>query len=253
MSFVGNLLGKVVGGITGASQAADAAKDASQTQAASAQAGIDQQKQMLEAFQKVLAPYVNAGTGALTGQQDLLGLNGPGAQSTAISGVQTSPQFQTLQKQGEDSILANASATGGLRGGNVQAALEQFSPQLLAQLIEQQYGRLGNLATTGENAAAGVGSAGLQTGSNVASLLQQQGAATAGGQIAAGNATANGFNSLLGIGGALYSSGALSGILGGSAPGLAATTGAAKSASGLISPTSLGTLTAPSLPMLTKF
>ena len=200
MSFIGNTLGKIVGGITGANQQADAIKDASATQAASAQAGIDQQKQMLEAFQKVLSPFVTAGTGALGAQQNLLGLNGNDAQQSAISAIQASPQFTAMQKAGEDAILANASATGGLRGGNVQGALSQFSPALLSQIIQQQLGNLSGLTSMGENAAAGVGSANLNTGANIANLLQQQGAATAGGQIGAGSATANAFNKLLQIG-----------------------------------------------------
>lgn len=200
MSFVGNLLGKVVGGITGANQQANAIRDASATQAQSAQQGINTQQQMLEAFQKVLAPYVNAGTGALTGQQNLLGLNGANAQQSAISGIQSSPQFQALQQQGENSILANASATGGLRGGNVQAALAQFSPQLLAQLIQQQYSNLGGITQLGQNSAVGTGTAGLNTGSNIAQLLQQQGAATAGGQIAQGSAERQSFGDLLKLG-----------------------------------------------------
>ena len=203
MSFIGNAIGKVVGGITGANQQADAIKEGAATQAASAQAGIDQQKQMLEAFQKVLSPFVTAGTGALGAQQNLLGLNGNDAQQTAINGIATSPQFQALQQQGEDAILANASATGGLRGGNVQGALSQFSPALLTQLIEQQIGRLGGLSSMGENAAAGVGNAGLQTGQSVAGLLQQQGAATAGGQIAAGSTARTAFGDLLKIGSAI--------------------------------------------------
>ena len=203
MSFIGNAIGKVVGGITGASQAADAAKDASQTQAASAQLGIDETRRQFDALQAVLAQYVNAGTGALTGQQNLLGLNGADAQHTAINGIQTSPQFQALQQQGNDAILANASATGGLRGGNTQAALAQFSPALLSQLIQQQYSNLGGLTSLGQNAAAGVGNAGLQTGSNVANLLQQQGAATAGGQIAQGSVVRNTFGDLLNIAGAV--------------------------------------------------
>jgi hypothetical protein len=187
MSFVGNLVGNVLGGVTGAKQQAEAAEQASVTQANAAQAGIDQQKAMFEAFQKALAPYVAAGTGALGAQQNLIGLNGNDAQQSAISAIQASPQFTALQKQGEDAILANASATGGLRGGNVQGALAQFSPALLSQLIQQQLGSYGDLASMGGNAAAGVGNAGLQTGSNVANLLQQQGAATAGGQLALGN------------------------------------------------------------------
>ena len=212
MSFVGRTIGKVVGGITGANQQADAIRDAAATQAQSAQQGINQYQKMFDAFQKVLAPYVNAGTGALGAQQDLIGLNGAGAQQAAINGIQSSPQFQTLQKQGTDAILANASATGGLRGGNVQGAFAQFSPQLLAQLIDQQYGRLGGITQIGQNSAAGVGNAGMQTGTNISNLLQQQGAATAGGQIAEGKAAGNAFGSLAGLGALFVGAGGVPGI-----------------------------------------
>lgn len=199
MGFVSNFLGK----LTGAQDQADAIQQGAATQSASVDKGIAAQQAALDQFTKALAPFVNAGTGALTGQQNLLGLNGGDAQQTAISGLQSSPAYQALSQSGQDAILANASATGGLRGGNVQGALAQFQPQLLAQLIQQQYGNLGNLSTMGANAAAGVGNAGMQTGSNVANLLQQQGAAIAGGQIAQGSVGANGFGNLLGIGGGL--------------------------------------------------
>jgi hypothetical protein len=198
-----SFIGKAVGYLTGAHDQADAIQSAANTQAASAQAGIDQQKQMFDALQKVLAPYVTAGTSSLGAQQNLLGLNGNDAQQSAISAIQSSPQFAALQKQGQDAILANASATGGLRGGNVQGALAQFSPALLSQLIQQQLGNLGGLTSMGENAAAGVGNAGLQTGQSVANLLQQQGAATAGGQIAQGSVARQGFGDLLNIAGTI--------------------------------------------------
>lgn len=196
MSFIGKTIGK----ITGAADQADAIRDGAATQSAAAQQGIIAQQQALEQFRQTLAPYANAGLGALGGQQDLLGLNGGGAQQAAISGIQNSAQYQALSQSGQDAILANASATGGLRGGNVQAALGQFQPALLAQLIEQQYSRLGGLTSLGQNSAAGVGNAGLNTASNIAGLLQQQGAATAGGQIAQGSVARQGFGDLLKIG-----------------------------------------------------
>lgn len=196
MSFIGKTIGK----ITGASDQAKAAQQAAATQSASADKGILAQQQALEEFRKTLAPFVNGGVGALGAQQDLLGLNGAAPQQVAIAGIEASPQFAAIAQQGEDAILANASATGGLRGGNVQGALAQFRPQLLAQLIEQQYARLAGLSGMGANAAAGVGSAGMQTGANVANLLQQQGAATAGGQIAMGSIGRQGFSDLLKIG-----------------------------------------------------
>jgi hypothetical protein len=189
------VVGAGIGGaLLSSSATRSAANTASNAQERAAQLGIEQQNKQFEAVQKLLSPFVNAGTGALTGQQDLLGLNGAGAQRAAIGGIQSSPQFQAMTQQGEDAILANASATGGLRGGNIQSALAQFRPQMLNQLIEQQYSRLGGITSLGQNAAAGVGNAGMNTGSNIAGLLQQQGAAQAGNALAAGRAQAGVYN-----------------------------------------------------------
>jgi hypothetical protein len=193
--------GTLIGGIYSSNQASKAAGQASGAQVDATNAGIAQQNKQFEAIQSLLKPYVDAGTGALTGQQNLLGLNGGTAQKSAIDALQSSPQFTSLLAQGENSILQNASATGGLRGGNTQAALGQFSPALLAQIIDQQYGRLGGLSSMGQNAAAGVGNAGMQTGNNISNLLQQQGAAQAGGFLAQGKAQAgyaNAFTNALG-------------------------------------------------------
>lgn len=103
--------------------------------------------------------------------------------------------------QGEEALLQNASATGGLRGGNTQAALAQFRPQMLSQMIESQYSKLGGLAGMGQASAAGQASAGMQSGSNVANLLQQQGAALAGGQVAQGSVVGNTFGNVANLGG----------------------------------------------------
>jgi hypothetical protein len=183
-------------GIYSANKSADAANNAAQIQSQSDQAGIAQQQQQFDAIQKLLSPYVTAGTGALGAQQDLLGLNGTGAQQTAISGIQSSPQFTALQQSGQNAILANASATGGLRGGNAQSALGQFTPQLLAQMIQQQYSNLGGLTSIGQNAAAGVGNAGMSTSNQITSLLGQQGSALAGGALASGRADTLGASSI---------------------------------------------------------
>ena len=184
------LAGLAVGGATLASgyMQSEAAGDAAAIQGQAAQGGIDEQRRQFDAIQKLLQPYSQAGTAALGQQQALLGMGTPEAQQQAINAIQSGPQFQALQQQGENAILQNASATGGLRGGNVQGALAQFRPALLSGLIEQQYNRLGGLTSIGQNAAAGVGNAGMQTGANVANLLGQQGAAAAGAEIAQGKA-----------------------------------------------------------------
>lgn len=193
MSFVAiSIAGAgIVGGAYAAHEQKGAAKDAAEAQSASAQQGINEQQRQFDAVQKLLAPYVNSGSGAITAQQNLIGLGGNAEQQKAIDALKNSAQFGELTRQGENSILQNASATGGLRGGNVQASLAQFRPQLLSQMIEQQYGRLGGIAQLGQASAAGQASAGLQTGSNIANLYGQQGAAQAGNALAQGQANAN--------------------------------------------------------------
>jgi hypothetical protein len=157
-----------------------------------------------------LQQYAQAGAPALEQQQALIGLKGPEAQRQAIAAIEGGGEFKALSEQGRNALLQGASATGGLRGGNIQGALAQFQPQLLNQLINQQYGRLGGLSAMGGNvaqslasgglsatgelarigqaSAAGVGTAGQQTGTNIANLMGQQGAAMAGADIAQGRA-----------------------------------------------------------------
>lgn len=187
------LAGVAVGGATLVSgyMQGEAAKDAASTQAGASQAGIEEQRRQFDVVQKLLEPYVTGGTEAFKQQQALVGVQGPEAQRAAISDIEQGPAFQALTEQGENALLQRASATGGLRGGNVQAALAQFRPQILSQLIEQQYGQLGGLAKFGQASAAGTGAAAQETGANVAQLLAAQGAATAGGQMAAGKAFAS--------------------------------------------------------------
>ena len=184
------LAGIAVGGatlISGMAQA-DAAESAAAAQTGAAQQGIEEQRRQFDAVQKLLAPYVSAGAPALEAQQAFLGLKGPEAERAAIERIRGGETFQALASQGEEALLQRASATGGLRGGNIQGALAQFRPQLLSSLIDQQYGRLGGMTALGQQSAAGVGAAGQQTGVNVANLLGQQGAAQAGAEIAQGKA-----------------------------------------------------------------
>jgi len=168
-----------------------AAGQAADAQTGASKRAIEEQRRQFDAMQELLRPYVEAGTGAIGQQQALLGLSGPQAQQEAIQALQSSPQFQALTQQGETALLQNAAATGGVRGGNLAGALAQFRPQMLSQLIESQYGRLGGLAQLGQASAAGTGSAGLQTGSNISNLLGQIGQAQAGQSLAQGQAVGN--------------------------------------------------------------
>lgn len=185
--------GDLIGTITGTKQQADAAESAAQTQAQAAYAGIEEQRRAREEMQKTLSPYVQAGNLSISAQMDALGLNGPERQAAVMAELQNSPQFAAMARQGENALLQNAAATGGLRGGDLQGALAQFRPQTLASLFQQRLGNLGGLTQIGQASAAGQAANGMESAGNIANLLGQAGAATAGGQIAAGNQWANTF------------------------------------------------------------
>jgi hypothetical protein len=186
----------IAGSLIASEASKSSANKAADAQRQAGQAGIDESRRQFDAIRALLEPYVSAGNKSITSQGDLIGLNGPEAQQNAINGLMTGPQMSALVKSGEESILQNASATGGLRGGNVQAALAQFRPQMLSQLIQQQYQNLGGLTSIGQNAAAGVGNAGMATSSQISDLLQQMGAASAGQYMAQGKSNAQMWNAV---------------------------------------------------------
>lgn len=185
------VVGSAVTGYMASSAQEDAAATASSAQTASSAAGIAEQKRQFDAIQQLLKPYVDSGSSAIGLQKGLIGMSGTDKQKELITALERSPQFNALQKQGENAILQNASATGGLRGGNVQAALAQFRPQILSQLIDTQFNRLGSISNLGQASAAGQAAMGQATGNNIANLLGQQGQALAGQALATGQASAN--------------------------------------------------------------
>jgi hypothetical protein len=180
------------------------AKEAAKIQAGAASSGAGEVRYQFDKIQELLAPYVEAGQGSIGAQQELLGLKGPEAQQAAIKALEESPQMQAMTQQGEEAMLQNAAATGGLRGGNLQAALAQFRPQLLSNLIQQQFQNLGGISTLGQASAAGTGAFGSSAGSQIASLMQQAGAAQAGGQLAQGKGQSGILGQLGGMLGGLF-------------------------------------------------
>ena len=168
-----------------------AANKAAAAQTQASEAAIAEQRAAREEMRALLQPYVAAGGPALQAQMAALGLAGPEAQAQYVSQQEQSPIFQALARQGEEAVLQRASATGGLRGGNVQGALAQFRPALLNQFLEQQYQRLGGMTTLGQRSAAGVGASGLDVASNIGNLFGDIGSAKAGAAGAQGQMWGN--------------------------------------------------------------
>ena len=171
---------------------------------------------------EMMQPYLDAGREALGQQSAFLGLDGPEAQQAQIDMVQRSPMFQSMLSQGEDSLLQNAAATGGIRGGNTQAALAQFSPQLLNQQLNQRYDRLSGMTTMGQRTAAGVGADNAATSARVSQNFQNMGNIDAARSMG----MANGVNQAIGQFGQMAM---LGGMMGGPS-----TTGTAQNTYGVL-------------------
>lgn len=182
----------VVGGV----MTNNASGDAADAAAGGSKDAMAYQMQNMAQLNKMLQPYRQAGKAGLSGQLDLLGLNGNDAQAASIAALEQSPQFTSLVKSGENALLQNASATGGLRGGNTSAALAQFRPQMLSQIIESQYGKLSGLSALGENAAAQTGNNMQNSANNISGYMSNIGQIQGQGQIAQGQGYADMFGGI---------------------------------------------------------
>lgn len=203
MSFVATAMigSAVVGGISSAQAARSqrsASRRATEAQERAAEASLEEQRRQFDVVQELFQPYVQAGTGSLAEQMRLIGLGGEEAQQEAITAIQAGPEYQELIRSGEQAILQNAAATGGLRGGNVQRSLAQFRPQVLSNLINQQYQRLGGISQLGQASAARQAAQGSAISGGIAQTQADLGAALAQGQLAQGQATANMWGNIAG-------------------------------------------------------
>jgi hypothetical protein len=131
-----------------------------------------------------MAPWLTAGTAALGQQGDILGLNGADKSAAALAALKDSPIYASLIRSGDEGVLQNASATGGLRGGNLQRGLADFHADTFAQLIQRQLENLSGVSGAGLTAGADLGQLGANKSNALAGLFGQQGAAQAGSTLA---------------------------------------------------------------------
>ena len=169
-----------IGGIIGAAKAKKYSKKAAKAQIAAAEKGIGQVQQQWGQTQALYSPWVQAGTGALGQYGGLVGLQGGDAQAAAIAQLQQSPYYQSLYRTGEEALLQNASATGGLRGGNTQRGLADFGADTLSAAIQQQLTNLQPGMQYGAQATGQLGQFGQAQSSDIVNLMLGQGQAKAG-------------------------------------------------------------------------
>ena len=180
----------LIGGIFGGNSQKKGAAYATKEMVAAADRGIAETRRQYDVTRADYQPYLTAGTQALSGMSGLLGLGGGEQQAMAIDALKTSPLYQSLYRNGEEALLQNAAATGGIRGGNTARGLADFGADTLASTIQQQLANLGGVAGMGMGATNSVSGFGAQASGNVVNLLGQQGAARAGNHLIRGGVNA---------------------------------------------------------------
>jgi len=201
-SSIGKIAGGLIGGVLGSGSSKSSQKaidSAAQAQLQGVREAIAAQERAREQAISTWKPWLTAGEAALGDMGDLLGLGGAGAQSAAIAGLEASPLFQSLMRQGQEGILQAGSATGQLRGGNIRDAMADFRGDALANVIQQQLSNLGAISGTGAPTAVSNLASGF--GGNIANLLGQQGSINAQsilGKQGVSNANSSNWSGILG-------------------------------------------------------
>ena len=223
---------------------ANAATKAAADQEAAAKYASQIQLQMFDESKAGLAPFVQGGLSSLSALQKGLGIGtggtGQGSLNTpyaafnpSLASLEATPGYQFQLGQGEKAITSQATATGGVGGGNTLKALMDYGQGLAGTTYQnafsnwatqaglsqnqqnQSYNQLYNLLNLGESAAAGTGAQAISTGNSLASNAIGAGNAQAAGVIGASNASSSGINNLLSslIGGGVAGGGGLFSIL----------------------------------------
>lgn len=177
---------KLVGSLIGGNSAKKSAKKAAQLQYDAAMAGVAETARQFDATRADFASEQAAGEAGLDRLLALIGLNGADEQQGEIDALQESPLYKSLYRTGEESLLANASATGGLRGGNTERSLADFSADTLSQVIAQQLANYGGLVGVGTGADGAVGNFGANAVAQQANLRNMGAGAKAQYQLIKG-------------------------------------------------------------------
>jgi hypothetical protein len=211
------------GAVLSAGISAYSSGQAANKQAQSAQNSLNLQQGMYDQTVGYEAPYRDAGTGATSQLNYLLGTGTPGAGNTAASSPaggfgslnapftgdmmkQYSPAYQFQMQQGQQNVLNQTAGQSGALSGAALKDLTSFNQgyantafnNAFSQYQTQQsntFNRLAGIAQLGQAASSNQASGASNFGSSIGSAAQNIGTAQAGGIVGASNAITGGINS----------------------------------------------------------
>lgn len=170
-AVIGGAVVGAVGSSVAGHEAAGATKSASR-------AAIAEQDKALTQQAELSAPYRALGESAIPSYEKLLGL-GPEGEQGIKSALESMPGYQFALEQGQTGILNKASLAGGL-SGNTLADLTRFNQGLATGTRQQEIDNLARVVGTGQAAAAGQAQNVGTAGSNIGSILTNEGSTIAG-------------------------------------------------------------------------
>ena len=149
----------------GAGMQSNAATNAANQQADASRYATDTANQQFNQVRQSLNPFIQGGTNAAS----QLGAMGP--ENFRFS--QNDPSYQWRLQQGLAAVNASAAAQGGYFSGATGQALQNYGQGAASQEYQNEFNRyntqyqnnysnLYNVASMGENAAAGLGNTGMQ-------------------------------------------------------------------------------------------
>ena len=194
--FVDDVLGTDLTGKKAMDVANRAQQQATDKSVALQQDVLDFQKEMYGQQREDIAPWMEAGRGALS---DLVSMYQDPSKTMEVLG--NDPAYQFRMQEGQKALERSAAARGGLSSGGTMKALARYGQGLASEEYNNRWNRLAGLAGMGQGAAGQTAAASGQMGANMGqygqnltSLYTNMANATGANAIAANS----GLNNMIG-------------------------------------------------------
>lgn len=204
MCIAAAIAGSAAVGAVVSSSSADKAADAQQNAANTAS---NTELQMLERETALQEPWRNSGIWALNQLNAGTSPGGDFNRDFTMADFTADPGYAFRMREGQRAIESSAAARGGLLSGGTGKALVNYGQEAGSQEYgnaynrfnadrDRRFGRLSEIAGTGQRSSQQVGQSVMQTGSNIANNQLSAGNAQSANYIAQGNAINQGIGTI---------------------------------------------------------
>ena len=169
-------------------------KKAAQAQVQANQASIDEMKRQFGITQENIAPFLQAGQGAVPGVEAGATVGG---MDEMLAQIFNSDIFGSLVDERQRGVQGQLAAGGLTRSGTAMQEAARVPTDLGLMLEQMLNGRQTNLMNTGLNAATGLGQMGQQNSANIGNMMSASGNAISSGIITDAQAKAQGQQNML--------------------------------------------------------